>query len=226
VRIVSTWTGCDETYARLARVLEHSARRYNPTASVEVVNTDPSPTGRGLDGFLRKARDWTRVIAEAVDGTEIALLDADTLVLGELGSAFRRPFDVAVTTRGTLGTLNSGVVFVRISDRVRDFFAPWAARTEPWCKRNTADSIRFGDQDALIEMLGEPHGPLRVLELPAAIWNAQQNCWPPVAGCRIVHIKSDCRRLIFGGRLHGQPGADVAAAMWQAEEQLLSACHI
>jgi hypothetical protein len=206
-------------YARLARVLEHSARKHNPTASVEVVNTDPSPTGRGLDGFLRKARDWTRVLAEAVDGTELALLDVDTLVLGGLSSAFYRPYDIAVTTRGEMRTLNSGVIFVRVSDHVRRFFAPWAARTEPWCARNTADSIRFGDQDALIEMLGEPHGPLRVLELPSAIWNATQHCWPPIDGCRVLHIKSDARRLLFGGKLHGQRGAQRVAEMWREAER-------
>jgi hypothetical protein len=225
--IVSTWTGCADEYRRLAHVLDHSARRHNPDAQVRVINTDPSPTSRSTDGFLRKARDWTAAIDAAQDGTELALLDTDTLVLGSLAPAWEADFDVAITTRGGLATLNSGVLFVRVSRWTRELFAPWERLTRPWCEKNRPGCVRYGDQDALMLMLrlaavgnerlgGMPR--VRVLELPCAIWNAQQHCWPPVEGCKLLHVKSDARRIIFGGKLHGNPGADVVADLWRAEE--------
>lgn len=227
--IASPWRGNSPNYARMAAVLEHTARKHNPRAEVRVWNFDPNPTNRS-DAFVTKAREWTRVINDAPDGTEIVLLDTDTMVLGDLQSAFDL-FDgfAAVTTRG-IGreewvTLNSGVLFVRASDFARMWFATWERRTLPWTKRNEPHRIRFGDQNALIEMC-QSRGT-RPHPLPCVIWNAEQHCWPPVDGCRVVHVKSDARRILFGGRLHGNFGADRVAEMWlEAETDLtLAAQH-
>lgn len=221
--IASPWTGEDPTYERMSRVVEWSARRHNPDAEILVHNVDPRPTSRSGDAFVRKALAWTSTIQAADDGTDLVLLDTDTIVLGELASAFEveaahgGPFDVAVTSRGGLSGLNSGVLFVRVSSRTRHFFRDWSERTMEWCRCNRPPEPRFGDQDALRDMLAAPHG-IAVAWLGCARWNAEQHCWPPRADCRIVHVKSDARRLLFGGRIHGNPGAQVVADMWIAAE--------
>jgi hypothetical protein len=216
MRIISRWTGNAEMYRRLARVLEHSARERNPSAVVDVANTDPEGVHRS-DAFIRKAQDWTRAVVEAKDHEWLALLDTDTLILGEIVSAFYEPFDIAVTTRGDLSTLNSGVVFVRVNDLVREFFAPWAERTAKWCERNRPDRVSYGDQDALRDMVRK--STLRFVELPCMIWNAQQDCWSHMnRDTRILHLKSDARRIVFGGEPIGQRGAEKAAALWTAAE--------
>lgn len=219
--IASPWSGDSLNYARMAWVLEHSAKRHNPGADVRIPNIDQRSTTRS-PAFLAKSRAWTEIVHSVPIGSELVLLDTDTLVLGPLGGAFdREDWDLAVTTRGCTSTLNSGVLFVRVSQRARDWIAPWAELTEPWCARNEPGRVRFGDQDALKDMVrGRPGAALRAL--PCKIWNAEQHCWPPVEGCKILHVKSDARRLLFGGTCHGNPGADVVAEMWRAEERAAS----
>ncbi len=222
--IASPWTGCNPNYARMAAVLEYTARKHNPGAEVRVWNVDPRATNRS-DAFVVKAREWTRLINDSPDGTELVLLDTDTMVLGELASAFEYGQLIAVTTRGgQLSTLNSGALYVRVDRYVRIWFEDWERETWPWVARNEPHRIRFGDQDALKLLCVRATGTLRSprpAQLPCAIWNAEQHCWPPDPDCRVVHVKSDARRILFGGRLHGNPGADVVAQMWlEAETEL------
>lgn len=220
--IASPWTGDSPNYARMARVLEYTARKHNPHAEIRVTNIDWAPTSRS-PAFVVKARAWTEIICSEPDGTELVLLDTDTLVTGPLAGAFDGVgWDVGVTTRGCLSTLNSGVLFVRVSPAVRQWIAPWEALTVPWCARNEPHRVRFGDQDALKQLCKRRGGPV-LWQLPCRMWNAEQHCWPPIDACKLVHVKSDARRLLFGGELHGNHGADVVAELWRkAERELLA----
>jgi hypothetical protein len=219
VLIASRWSGRRVMYAALARVLEHSAVEHNPDAVVDVANTGDGDITRS-EAFVRKARDWLECIGSAPHD-ELVLLDTDMLVTGSLADPFAVPgWDIAVTTGGGIRALNSGVLFVRRSDRVLRALRRWPELTARWCRRNV-DAVRYGDQDALIEILiatacTYPAG-LRILELDRRRWNAQQHCWDPLhPDVRLIHVKSDARRLIFGGVPHGQPGAGAAADRWLA----------
>lgn len=212
--IASVWCGDGDEYRRMARVLDHTARVHHPHAVVAVVHTQDVIASRS-DAFIVKARAWTDLIMCARDGDELLLLDVDTFFVGDGSSCFQGVSAIGVTTRGSLDTLNSGVLAVRVSDAVREWIAPWEERTRVWCARNVG-RVWCGDQDALREMCID--GGVTITQLPCAIYNAQQHCWPPVDGCKIVHVKSDARRILFGGALHGNPGAHSVASLWSSLE--------
>lgn len=217
MRIVSFWCGDLPEYQRMARVLRATAMQHHVRCTIRHVD---DPVANRSDAFLVKARRWTQAIVNAHDGERLLLLDVDTFFLGDASAGFDAVTEIGVTTRGSLATLNSGVLFVRVNPRVRAWIQQWEARTRPWRERNEGlREPRFGDQDALRELCTE--GGVDVQQLPCSIFNAQQHCWPPVDGCKIVHLKSDARRIVFGGRLHGNVGADVVARMWLEREQAL-----
>lgn len=217
MHIRSFWYGNPEgTYARLAKVLEHSCGKYHN--DVSVIYREGHCQDRS-HAFKRKAVDWFGAIATATQ--PLALLDTDTMVLASLAPAFAEPFDIAVTVHATAKgkALNSGVLFVRPSERVTQFFAQWPAATEQWCKRNSKQLIRYGDQDALIAMLRQDHG-LTVRELPMAVWNSTQLCWPAgIEEARIVHVKCDARGHLFDRVPLRTHGADAVVRVWRDLEK-------
>lgn len=239
MRVIAFWYGAqDSLYARMARVLEHSASRYHETSVVHV----PDPCADRSEAFVLKARDWTHAIRMAEDGETLALLDVDMIVTAPLDGALRDGHDLAVTSRRAfqrdrrLRAVNSGAIFVRVSDRVREWFAPWERRTRGWCAKNTPDRIRFGDQDALIQMLRseetrqsdieksrrEVEAEISIRYLPCSTWNATQTEWEPRAprSARILHVKSDARKRIIDPERPVKPGARALAERWLEHEAM------
>jgi hypothetical protein len=221
LRIYSSWRGAAESpYARMARVLSYSARRFHE--SVDVACLDTEFRGTRSDAFVMKAADWTFRLNEESAGNTLALLDTDVFLQHPLSPVLGLDFDIAVTTHGAKW-LNSGVVFARPSERVRRFFAPWAARTAEWCKRNTQDRIRFGDQDALIQMLHDAPAGLRILRLEMREWNSTQRTWHlGLSSTRIVHFKSDARKCVFNSVVPTARGREVAKRWLSLETEALS----
>jgi hypothetical protein len=215
MRIIAFWYGSDESiYARLAKVLEYSAKRFH--SRVDIVRGEELPANRS-EAFKLKARDWTRAIARADE--PIALLDCDTYVRASLAPAFDRDYDIAVT-RDEKGRLNSGVLFVRPSPKVASFFAPWEEHTKEWCTRNTPDRISFGDQDALEAMIQRAPGDLHITNVPMRIWNSTQRTWPRGIECaRVVHVKSDARKHIEKGTALTTLGAQAVVNEWLSLEK-------
>lgn len=215
LRIRSVWYGVDGSpYHRMARVLEHTARRYHKHVMVE--RRGGAFTGDRSAAFKCKARDWTEIITRSAPGDVLCLLDADTFFQRSAELIQASDFDIAVTTHQ--GALNSGVLFARPSDAVISFFASWAWRTDKWCAKNRADSIRYGDQDALEDMLREDR-TLRVLRLQMREWNSTQKTWGlGIEDARIVHFKSDARAHVFGGR-DCSNAAMVVANKWRSLEK-------
>lgn len=215
MRVVAFWYGSDESiYARLARVLSFSAKRYH--ARVDIVRGPELPADRSA-AFILKARDWTRAIVNADELT--VMLDCDTYVRASLVPAFDREYDIAVT-RDEKGRLNSGVLFVRPSIRVASFFAQWEDRTREWCARNTPDKIRFGDQDALEAMI-QRNSTLDIASMPMRIWNSTQRTWAKgIGSARVVHVKSDARKHIEHGNALTNIGAQAVVTEWLELERI------
>lgn len=205
--------GNSDQYARLAAVLELTARRHCPDWEV-VVESISEPVLRGPRSSEseaanhRKLGRWAEVVAEQPDGRPVLLVDADTFVLGALDSLWGIPFDVAITERepGCRYPLNAGVVACRVSSGVRMFFDRWLVRDreflldaearQPWRQQ-------FGGQNqaslgALLTSATPAVLGVRVETLPCRVWNCEDSAWA-LAGpeTRIVHAKSALRMACF-----------------------------
>lgn len=214
----------DARWARMARVLEWSARSACPTWQVQVQAITPLPSS-GIRKFVhntRKLEHWAARVADAVDGDRLLLMDADMAILRPLEDVWDRPFDVAYTVRPKRFPINGGVVFLRISDRVRQFVIDWTREnrrlleeptgTYPWAKE-------YGgiNQASLIGLLPECAARgIATLELPCAEWNCEDTTWTKFdpAVTRILHVKSDLRNAIFAGH-HVSPALDPLVRTWK-----------
>lgn len=224
-------SGLRNQWTRLAQVLAHSAARHCPdwTVQVEAIAL-PKPRARCSSGYVdntHKLDRWCAVAAAAPDGTQLLLIDADTVILRPLEAIWAQPFDVAYTVRPAASRfpLNAGVVFVRVSDRARAFMTAWrdenrqmfadAARHQPWRKR-------YGgiNQAALGAVLASAHvADLAIARIPCAEWNCEDSTWADFdpAVTRILHVKSQLRLALFQG-VSGVARWKKLIALWRACE--------
>lgn len=202
--------GRGERWRRMARVLEHSARVAMPDWLVSVRRLPTPPASSQPASFVsntHKLDEWDRIVAEAADGTELVLIDTDTMLLASLDPAFADPCDIALTRKSntTRFRLNGGVVVVRVNATSRRFMRAWRDRNREFFadeQRRAPYLATFGgiNQSALGSLLEEQHGT-SIRYLDCAIYNA---CYEPLwqraaqAGARVVHFKSHLRQALFG----------------------------
>jgi hypothetical protein len=213
-RLVSHWFGDNPQFARLARVLEFTARRHCPGWSIEVERVNPAPrvSPLGVPSHAHntmKMDTWAGVIAAAEHGDRVLLIDSDTAILRPLDDVWDQDFDMAYTVKETTRfPFNSGVVFLRVNESVRVFAEEWQrenARLLNDPREHQVWRSQFGgvNQAALgymltsgiVEQLG-----LRLVKLPCVEWNNEDTSWQSFdpARTRIIHIKSGLRRAVFG----------------------------
>lgn len=198
-------------YQRMARVLQHTARVHCPGWDVRIDTRLPAAMASALAirshvFNTQKMERWHRAVLEAPIGARLLLIDVDTFILRPLEDIWDRPFDLAYTTKDHVFPFNTGVVFVRVSDRVRAFVQAWrdtnvrllsdAEEHRPWRER-------FGgiNQAALGHTLESPIArTIDLCELPCLEWNCEDSAWAAFdpAITRIVHVKSALRRAVFG----------------------------
>jgi len=234
-RLESVWFENDtRQYARLARVLEATARRHLPGWEVNVRGIKRDLTfsrvlGESASSNTQKLEEWARIAASAPEGDLLALLDADTFLTATLDPVWDLDFDVALTERaGSHLPLNGGVIFLRAGARARDFMKAWAeTNRELFCSPKLLDPWRkrYGgmNQAALGKVLEtRPPGGAKVLRLPCLEWNCEDSSWAQFdpARTRVIHVKSALRTAAFG--MDGAFGP-VAPLMrlWRAEERAL-----
>jgi hypothetical protein len=197
----------------MARVLEFTARRHCPGWEVEVQRINPAPRRSPL-GIASHAHNtmkmdaWADVIAAAVDGERILLIDSDTMVLRPLDDVWDAEFDLAYTVKTTSRfPFNSGVVFLRVGEASRQFAAAWQrenvrlleAPQEHQRWRRTYGGCNQAALGAMLEGGIVDRLDLRVLKLPCVEWNLEDSSWASFdpALTRIVHLKSSLRRAVF-----------------------------
>lgn len=232
--------GFAQQYPRMARVLAHTARIHCPAWDVDVQVLEapslrrPGPYSEGEVANVLKMRHWVEAVRRAPDGTGLALVDADTVILRPLEPVWDQAFDVAYTVRTTSRLpLNAGVVFVRTTPNGRAFVDTWMAEAERMAD-GTTDGIarwreyrrRYGgmSQAAFGAVLESPvAGATRVLRLNCLEWNCEDTSWRTFdpAVTRIVHVKSELRDAIFNV---GPVGPSVRALkplamLWRRLEQ-------
>lgn len=191
----------------LADALEESVRRNFPAADLQMWRCPPPP----LDGLpaacahnAEKLRLWERAFLNTQN--ETILIDADTLVMDDLSSAFDQSYDVAYTERpdGSRHRLNGGVVFLRPTDRARDFMRRWVERDDALvASRPVAGraSHSYGgvNQASLCELLDSGGSYAETVALPCGVWNSVDETWASFGEhTKVLHIKSALRRAAIG----------------------------
>lgn len=225
-------------YARMARVLEHTARKHCPEWRINVSAVQPeAPRGaRRESKFLvntQKLDLWCRIITEAPLGDRICLIDSDTFLVNGMDGVWELDFDLAYTVRDYIIPINAGVLFVRVTPRTRAFMQRWR-RENAEMYADVAYHMQWKEkyggmtQASLGRILEDGDHGLNLLELPCAEWNCEDSAWGAfdTASTRVVHVKSGLRRLIFQGDV-GAPqhpwwtNQDLAplAGRWHALEQ-------
>jgi hypothetical protein len=202
--------GNDGKWTRLARVLALSASQHCASWDVQIRTVVPPrlQSALGIPSHVhntQKMEHWHRIVTEAPDGACVLLIDADTMILRPLDDVWAQEFDLGYTTKESRFPFNSGVVFVRVSDRVRAFVTSWrdenrrmlgdARHHQVWRKQ-------YGgiNQAALGCLLAkQAQFGLSLAKLPCLEWNCEDSHWakfdPEVT--RIVHIKGALRRAAF-----------------------------
>jgi len=196
-------------WARMAKVLEYSARKFTDwdidIRRIEFDESFRSAIGvRSLAYNTQKMQFWFDAVMAAADGAQMLLIDADTVILRSLDDVWESEFDYAYTIRHKSFPFNSGVVFVRVSQAVRDFFHVWrnenlrmltdSAHHQKWRKAyggiNQA-ALGFALEHQLTSRL-------KLLQLECQEWNCEDTTWNNFdERTRILHVKSNLRRAIF-----------------------------
>lgn len=222
--------GSDGRWSRMAAVLEASARRHCPAwrVAVTAIGTAPVGSALGVETYERnthKLDHWAAVVADAEDRDRLLLIDADTIVLRPLDDVWSLDFDLAYTVRPKRFPLNGGVVFLRVSDRVRAFVTRWAALNRAMLNAPKPTwKAEFGgiNQAAFGTLLAEGDHGLTLLGLPCAEWNCEDTSWPSYdpAVTRILHVKDALRRACLSA-FDCQPSLRALRAPWQEMDRAL-----
>lgn len=214
-RLEARWWGQIQ-WPRLSRALEYSARAHNPDWLINVqriaVDLPHSPLGiPSHSANTAKMSAWRRIIETSHDGDRVLLIDADTMVLRPLSDVWDTAFDFAYTGKPHTARFpfNSGVVFVRVGPKTREFFRAWEAENVRLLESPREHQIwraRYGgvNQAALGAMLENKivaQMEMVIAELPCREWNNEDSAWQEFATAnpRVVHLKSGLRQCVFSG---------------------------
>jgi hypothetical protein len=205
----------NDPWTRLARNLAFTAAEHCQGWTVRVAALPPyrqssaMPGIALIDGYTAntyKLDHWCQVVQDAADGTELLLIDTDTLILRPLDDVWAQPFDLAYTVRPARFPFNGGVVFLRVSAATRAFVLRWRDENRRLFRDKAAHQIerrKYGgiNQAAFGALLERGEATdLRIVRLPCAEWNCEDSTWASFdpAVTRILHVKSMLRKAVLG----------------------------
>jgi len=200
----------DPTFLRLGDALENSVEVNCPEAEFDLW---VSPRPDEQPGLLKHYTDnhaklliWRDAVHNADDGERIVLMDADTIVLGDLTPAFDEDYDIGWTWRPGRLPVNSGVVYVRANARSKAFMDAWVQRDSILMgHRSLADHGRnkYGGANQASFMWLMLHGGggeiANLKDLPCKKWNSVDQTWCDFdSDTRVLHIKGRLRDACLG----------------------------
>lgn len=216
---------------RMATVLAHTARQHCPEwdVIVEAITPKEMYSSLGVPGHVantQKMAYWHAHVMAAADGDRLLLIDADTFITNPLDAIWDRAFDVAYTVKPRAGSypFNGGVVFLRISDRVKAFVTAWRRRQEELLTAKTHRErwLRtYGGvgQAGLGYTIEDFRERVSVVGIPCREWNCEESGWPHFdpAVTKIVHVKGQLRLRILR-RYVGDADVERLAKIWHGLE--------
>jgi hypothetical protein len=222
-------------YGRLSRVLELTARKHCAGWAINVEKIKPvlRPSPRGEHSHstnTAKLAWWSEAIAKADDGDEVMLSDADAFIVRPLDPAWGHEFDVAYTVKSSKYPFNGGVVFVRISPRTKAFIQRWHVENDRMFdgdarKQHARYHLKYAGMNqasfgALLENNVPAEMGVNLLGLPCSEYNCEDTYWKTfrTGKPRLVHVKSDLRKAVFGQSLPAERMAELrpVAEAWKA----------
>lgn len=174
-------------YERMARVLAKSALAHNQPLTIHRIEDEDLEITKLAGGphrlrnyvdNTRKTKHHAQLVEEAADGELLCFIDADAMILGDLREAeMFGDYDLAIT-RNPVDIpfrINTGVYFVRVSDKMRDWHRQWYSKCYEMLGneelhleyRGTFGGI---NQSSLGWML-QHVGGIKVIELECQEWN-------------------------------------------------------
>lgn len=209
-------------FARMLGALQVSVSENTPfDLTVHNIKYTKVRAPAKLSTNTAKLRKWVDIVVNSED--PLILLDCDTLVLKDVSHVFDKKFDIAYTHRsnGVRLPLNGGVLFVRPSEKVKDFFRKWMWINDkmihdkvfhlPWKRKYEGiNQASFG------RMLESDHG-LNVISVPCAKYNACDVVdWEDITGAHVLHIKSELRSSCFNSGIRFLE----ASKLWRSYDKL------
>lgn len=186
MKLHSVYFGSSKSYERFAQTLQYSATKNSPNTPLIIhsISEENLPFKPARSGIGPSRHDYintiktifhNQIMQQAEDGELVGMLDLDLLILGDLSAAEEGDYDLGVTTRPQKSTINSGVVFVRVSPKTKSWYQDWCDRVlalfrEPQKLRRLKARYAGINQSALGLKLTEKHD-LKIKEFPGVIWN-------------------------------------------------------
>jgi hypothetical protein len=168
---------------------------------------------------------WITALKTVKNGEKILFIDADTVLLKKIDNYFEKDFDIGYTyykdhstpygetsfTPNGFNRINTGVMLVKKSIKVVEFFIEYAKLTNEFLINGSPYKKEFGafDQDALVWFLC--NGNLKNISHPKAIYkeivffgfkcNELNECEsvPLSTNTHIIHYKGGWRKIIPDG---------------------------
>ena len=167
-----------------------------------------STIGHNFVSNVRKTRHHRMIVDKAKDGEVLCMMDCDTLVLGDLSELQMRDNDLVLTIDPTFGAPNTGVYFVRASEKVREWMRHWEAKaiqllTAPqqmWKLFRQYQGLNQGALGWLREEMRNMRAPfLRIAEVPGEIWNCTPESIDRFSkSTKVLHINGWLRSACLG----------------------------
>ena len=171
-----------------------------------------------------KLRVWRDTVRHLI-GSNLILLDGDTVVTRDMRERFNAKFDLCFTEKDTDKSINGGVVFVRCSEKTAAFFDRWYEHDTAIFNNKalflaTQKHMRGQNQASLGKLLHED-GDMgcSIARVPCRIWNSVNPYWgsfdPDV--CYLLHLKdgsanNQLRQFVLGNpKARFDPGKHAAA---------------
>lgn len=209
-----------DDYYRMLEVLKVSAAQNSPSTPLEIYQIPHLDAEIIAIGEKRrwaytrnavKTKHHAEIVQRARNGELLGLLDCDLMILSDLSEVAQHDFDLAITERsGGQFQWNTGVVFVRISERIKRWFCGWYSvaldmlrDSDFHAQYRGANSERKGfggiNQSALAHLLIHGDGQVKMKYLPCRTWNAVKEDWPHVNHeTKAVHILTDLQKACLG----------------------------
>lgn len=192
-------------YDRLLKAWENSVKA-NTKADYEIARLNPIDYGHiqhAKNSYVAnsiKLNYWAKKIKE--ESGNICLIDGDTVVIKDVSEVFDKDFDIAYTRRsvGVNIPINGGLLFVKASDRVHDFFDKWVLTNNEMLSNKSLHALWYKKYNGINQasfgyMLEQYKSNLKIIELPGKIYNACDRIdWIQVNDMtKILHVKSELR---------------------------------
>jgi len=202
-------------YEKLLKVFEQSVKENDPENEVIVkrVSYPQIKTKACFSSNTHKLAIWVSEMEKLQEGDELCFIDCDMMVLKSPNDVFQKDFDIAYTERpksrkDTRLPVNGGVVFCRNNERSRQFMKRWKEVNDKMFRNPGFHQIwrkKYAgmNQSAFGYLLEHPKEyKAKLFPVPCNTYNVCNESWHKVGvdkNIRIVHIKSDLRRMCLEG---------------------------